>query len=154
MSEVKRRPHLIDAVVDEIVALSDAGDHDVPEWAGRELTFGQMRLVFLLGKHAAVPMSRIAEWLGVGLPAATGYVERVERHGLVERRHRTDDRRVVECALTGAGRELIEQITGFQRHSIRETLGVLNEAELAELGRLVSLVALRRTGGADSFENT
>jgi DNA-binding MarR family transcriptional regulator len=153
MSEVTSRAERLEAVVDEILRLSVGGKDDVPEWAGRELTFGQMRLVFLLGKHGPAPMSRIAEWVGAGLPAATGYVERVERHGLVERRHRTDDRRVVECALTGAGRELIEQITGFQRLSLQETLGVLDDSELAELGRIVSLVAQRRPAAPSATDN-
>lgn len=145
MSEVSS-PAGLDELIEQVIRLTITGERDVPEWAGRELTFGQVRLVFLLGKHGPVPMSRIAEWLGVGLPAATGYVERVERHGLVERRHRTDDRRVVECALTSAGRELIGQITGFQRQAMRETLGVLDQSELADLARLVALVA-RRTSG-------
>jgi DNA-binding MarR family transcriptional regulator len=153
MSEVTSRADSLEAVVDVILRLSVGGGEDVPEWAGRELTFGQMRLLFLLGKHGPAPMSRIAEWVGAGLPAATGYVERIERHGLVERRHRTDDRRVVECALTAAGRELIEQITGFQRRSLRETLGILDDAELAELGRIVSLVAQRRSVPPPATDN-
>jgi DNA-binding MarR family transcriptional regulator len=153
MSEVLSRAERLDAVVDGILRLSVEGNEDVPEWAGRELTFGQMRLVFLLGKHGPAPMSRIAEWVGAGLPAATGYVERIERHGLVERRHRTDDRRVVECALTPSGRELIEQITGFQRRSLRETLGVLDDAELSDIGSLVSLVARRRSATPSTTDN-
>jgi len=34
---------------------------------------------------------------GSGAATASGIVERVERHGLVARQHRLDDRRVVEC---------------------------------------------------------
>jgi DNA-binding MarR family transcriptional regulator len=153
MSEVPSRAGNLDAVVDSVLRLSVGARRDVPEWAGRELTFGQMRLLFLLGKHGPAPMSRIAEWVGAGLPAVTGHVERIERHGLVERRHRTDDRRVVECALTDSGRELIEQITGFGRRSLRETLAVLDDAELAELGRIVALVAQRRSVPPSATDN-
>jgi DNA-binding MarR family transcriptional regulator len=102
-----------------------------------------MRLLFLLSKHGPSPMSHIAEWLGVGLPTASGTVERVERHGLVERRHRVDDRRVVECQLTVAGRELLEEIAGMQRDVLRRTIGVLTGDELRELARLISIVAER-----------
>lgn len=133
----------VDAVVEALASLWEEHDPDVPEWAAQELTFGQMRLLFLLSKHGPSPMSHIAEWLGVGLPTASGTVERVERHGLVERRHRVDDRRVVECQLTVAGRELLEEIAGMQRDVLRRTLGVLTGDELRELARLISIVAER-----------
>ncbi len=117
---------------------------DVPEWVAQELTFGQMRLLFLLSKHGPSPMSHIAEWLGVGLPTASGIVERVERHGLVARQHRLDDRRVVDCQLTDAGRHLIDEISGMRLEMMRQFLGVLTEDELAEMARLITIV-LERT---------
>jgi DNA-binding MarR family transcriptional regulator len=117
---------------------------EIPDWAEQELTFGQMRLLFLLGKHGPSPMSRIAEWLGVGLPTASGAVERVERHGLVARQHRMDDRRVVDCQLTDAGRNLIDEISGMRLEMMRQFLGVLKEDELADMARLLTIV-LERT---------
>ncbi len=81
-------------------------------------------------------MGRVAEWLGVGLPAASGIVDRVERHGLLERRRRDDDRRVVECALTGKGRALLDEIAGMRREIMRQTLEGLSDDDLAELSRL------------------
>jgi DNA-binding MarR family transcriptional regulator len=143
VSELSPDDPNIDAVVQAVSSLWDGQDSDVPGWAAQELTFGQMRLLFLLSKHGPSPMSHIAEWLGVGLPTASGTVERVERHGLVERRHRVDDRRVVECQLTVAGRELLEEIAGMQRDVLRRTLGVLTGDELRELVRLISIVAER-----------
>ena len=143
MSELSPDDPNIDAVVHAVSSLWEQQDSDVPDWAAQELTFGQMRLLFLLSKHGPSPMSHIAEWLGVGLPTASGTVERVERHGLVERRHRVDDRRVVECQLTVAGRELLEEIAGMQRDVLRRTLGVLTGDELRELVRLISIVAER-----------
>jgi DNA-binding MarR family transcriptional regulator len=117
---------------------------EVPDWAAQELTFGQMRLLFLLSRHGPSPMSRIAEWLAVGLPAASGVVDRIERHGLIERQHRLDDRRVVECQLTATGRELIDEIAGMRRSVLRETLAVFTEDELAVLAHLLEIV-LERT---------
>jgi DNA-binding MarR family transcriptional regulator len=143
VSELSSDDPNIDAVVHAVSSLWERQDSDVPDWAAQELTFGQMRLLFLLSKHGPSPMSHIAEWLGVGLPTASGTVERVERHGLVERRHRVDDRRVVECRLTVAGRELLEEIAGMQRDVLRRTLGVLTGDELRELARLISIVAER-----------
>jgi len=144
MSELSSDHPDVEAVVAVVSSLWEQQGADVPEWAAQELTFGQVRLLFLLSKHGPSPMSRIAEWLGVGLPAASGTVERVERHGLVERRHRVDDRRVVECQLTAAGQELLDEIAGMHRHVLRQTLCVLTGDELSELARLMSIV-LERT---------
>ena len=137
----------VDAVVEALASLWEEHDPDVPEWAAQELTFGQMRLLFLLSKHGPSPMSHIAEWLGVGLPTASGTVERVERHGLVERRHRVDDRRVVECQLTVAGRELLEEMAGMHRDSLRQALGVLTGDELRELAGWISIIVDRTKSG-------
>jgi DNA-binding MarR family transcriptional regulator len=144
MSEVSPRQLEIEAVLDELGDLWDMHGPDVPDWVAQELTFGQMRLLFLLGKHGPSPMSRVAEWLGVGLPTASGTVERVERHGLVARQHRLDDRRVVECQLTDAGRRLVDEISGMRLEMMRRFLGVLNEDELADMARLIAIV-LERT---------
>jgi DNA-binding MarR family transcriptional regulator len=135
----------VEAVLDSLSEMWDHGAPDVPGWVGQELTFGQMRLLFLLTKHGPSPMSRVAEWLGVGLPAASGIVERVERHGLAMRQHRQDDRRVVECILTDQGRRLIEEVWGMRREVLRQTLGVLSDEELADLSRLIKIVLERTT---------
>lgn len=144
MSEVAARQLEIEAVIDELSGFWGMHGPDVPEWVAQELTFGQMRLLFLLSKHGPSPMSHIAEWLSVGLPTASGIVERVERHGLVARQHRLDDRRVVDCQLTDAGQHLIDQISGMRLEMIRRILSVLTEDELAEMARLITLV-LERT---------
>jgi DNA-binding MarR family transcriptional regulator len=127
----------------DLNGLWDQHGPEIPEWVAQELTFGQMRLLFLLSKHGPSPISRIAEWLGVGMPATSGVVDRIERHGLVERRHRLDDRRVVECRLTAAGRTLIDEIVGMRSGVLRQMLQVLTEDELAQLARLIALIVAR-----------
>jgi DNA-binding MarR family transcriptional regulator len=143
MSEGSERDLQIEAVIEAMSSLWDKDAHDVPEWVAQEITFSQMRLLFLLSRNGPAPMSRIAEWLGVGLPTASGTVERVERHGLVARQHRLDDRRVVECGLTEAGRHLIDEISGTRLEMMRQVLGVLNEEELAQMADLITAMVER-----------
>jgi len=143
VSKVPSRQLEIEAVIEALSGFWDKDAHDVPDWVAQELTFSQMRLLFLLSKNGPAPMSRIAEWLGVGLPTASGAVERVERHGLVAREHRIDDRRVVDCHLTDAGRRLIDEISGMRVEIMRQFLGVLTDAELAEMARLVTAMVER-----------
>ena len=76
--------------------------------------------------------------------ASTGFVGRIERHGLVERRHRLDDRRVVECALTDAGRQFLDAVSGVRIETIRRALAVLDDAELTEFERLLKLILERQ----------
>ena len=144
MSEELAKGRQIDALLEVLSTLWDKDPHDVPQWVAQELTLGQMRLLFLLSKNGPAPMSRVAEWLGVGLPTASGAVERVERHGLVSRQHRLDDRRVVECQLTDAGRHLMDEIYGMQLEAMKDILSVLDEEELDQMARLISIVVERR----------
>ena len=147
MSEASQKPGQIEDVIEALGSLWGEDAHDVPEWVAQELTFSQMRLLFLLSKNGPAPMSRIAEWLGVGLPTASGAVERVERHGLVSRHHRMDARRVVDCQLTDAGRRLIDEISGMRLEMMRQVLGVLSEEELAQMTRLVTAMVQRMKSG-------
>ena len=143
MSELSVKQLQLEGLIDALSGLWEADGPDVPEWVAQELTFSQLRLLFLLAKHGPSPMSRVAEWLGVALPTASGTVERVERHGLVTRQHRLDDRRVVECGLTDAGRRLIDEMSGTRLQMMRQILGVLTEDEMADMARLIAIVLER-----------
>jgi DNA-binding MarR family transcriptional regulator len=118
----------------------------LPGWLAQDLTLAQVRTLFLIGHEAPLPMGRIAEILGVSVASASGIVERLERHGLVVRQHRTDDRRIVDCVLTDVGRGLIDEMSGRRIEMVRQALGVLAPDELAEFHRLVCLIADRSAG--------
>jgi DNA-binding MarR family transcriptional regulator len=137
------RGERIDSLVEALASILDHGSTDVPDWVAQELTFGQMRVLFLVAKHGPSPVSRVAEWLGVGLPATSGIVDRVERHGLLMRRRRDDDRRVVECVLTDRGRRLLEEIAGLRREIVVQTLEILSDDELADMARLAGKLSAR-----------
>ena len=134
------REREIEAAIDTLNELWEFGGPEMPAWVAHELTFSQMRLLFLLDKNAPLPVSGVAEWLGVGMPAASGTIDRLERHGLVTRSHRRDDRRVVECDLTDEGRRLVDQIYGMRTEIIRRFLEVLTQDEMADMARLISIV--------------
>ena len=113
----------------------------------RDLTFGQLRLLVLLHRQGAQPMRRIAELFDLTSTGATGLVERVERHGLVERRHRADDRRVVECDLTAEGRRVVLQFAGLRLAEMQRLLSVLEPSELAAFHGLVLTITERQARG-------
>ena len=97
----------------------------IPGWIAEDLTFGQLRLLFWLCGQGPVSMSRLSEWSSTGPSAVTGAVERLEQHGLLARRHREDDRRVVEVELTEAGKSWRMKIR--QHPSVTHPFGVVLE---------------------------
>jgi DNA-binding MarR family transcriptional regulator len=113
---------------------------EAPPVPARDLTLGQIRLLFQLHREGPQPMGRIAAAFDLSSTASTGFVARIERHGLVERRHRSDDRRVVECALTDAGSRFLNGMSGMRLDLIRQRLAVLEPDELDEFARLLRLV--------------
>ena len=121
---------------------------DRPGWMAQDLTLAQVRTLFLIAHKAPLPMGRIAEILGVSVASASGIVERLERHDLVVREHRTDDRRVVECVPSDTGRSLIDEMSGHRDQMARRALAVLTPDELAEFHRLICLIADRSVGDA------
>ena len=120
----------------------------VPPSPARDLTLGQIRLLFLLRSEGPQAMGRIADVFDLSSTAATGFVERVERHGLVERRHRSDDRRIVECALTGTGEHFLEELSGLRLEAVRTALSALSPRQLAGFQRLIRHIRDRQVESA------
>jgi DNA-binding MarR family transcriptional regulator len=112
-------------------------------WPAREVTLGQLRTLFMIRREGPLSISRVAESVGVGAAAASGFVERIERHGLVERRHRTDDRRIVDCHLTEAGERLLDELAGVQTQALRRALSVLTPEERLAFDQLLRAIAAR-----------
>ena len=124
----------------------------LPSWLAQDLTLAQVRTLFLIAHEAPLPMGRIAEILGVSVASASGIVERLERHGLVVREHRTDDRRIVDCILTDVGHGLIDEMSGRRIEEARRALAFLTPDELAEFHRLMCLIADRSVAAGGAVE--
>jgi DNA-binding MarR family transcriptional regulator len=108
-----------------------------PRVPARDLTMGQLRLLFLLRREGPQPMGRLAEVLDLSPTASSGFVTRIERHGLVVRRHRSDDRRIVECELTEDGARFLQELSGDRIDTVRVALSALDTTELTEFHRLL-----------------
>jgi DNA-binding MarR family transcriptional regulator len=142
-------PDRVAAVISDMARAFHSPGPGLPGWLGQDLTLAQVRTLFLIAHDdAPLPMGRIAEILGVSVASASGIVDRLERHGLVVRRHRTDDRRVVECVLSDAGRRLIDEMSGRRLEIAQRGLAVLAPDELADFHRLICIIADRSAGEA------
>jgi DNA-binding MarR family transcriptional regulator len=95
----------------------------------------------LLAEGEGLAMTTLARTLDVSLPSMTGIADRMASHGLVERVRDPDDRRVVRCRLTSAGRERLAAVESMQRDRITCVLGHLSVRQLERLD--ISLADLR-----------
>ena len=121
-----------------------------PRWLAHELTFSQLRLLFLLREEGPVSMSRLARTLGVTVATASELIDRIEKRGLAARRHRSDDRRVVECTLGQRGQRLLRDMAGARLEAVRQTLDVLTPDELAQFDRLLGVIGERLAARAEA----
>jgi DNA-binding MarR family transcriptional regulator len=127
------------SATNRLLAVFHGMPRQVPPAPARDITLGQLRLLFLI-RDGPQPMGRICEVFDLTPAAATGFVDRIERHGLVERRHRSDDRRVVETTLTENGRHFLESLSGIRIDTIRRAISALQRSDLAEFDRLLGII--------------
>ena len=107
----------------------------------RSISMTHLLLMTLLDTHGPLPMSRVAELLGCGLPTATGIVSRMQERGLVDRQHDSDDRRVVTLRLSKEGAAEIRDLQISRRERMATALNHLSDSEREQL--LASVRALR-----------
>src|SRR5512143_3305548 len=98
------REELVGDVLDELTSIR-ARDWmgAMRKWHEGSLSMVHLQVVMLLRSSGPLPMSRLAELLDVSVASATGIIDRMEKRGVVERRHSDTDRRIVEVHLTPAG---------------------------------------------------
>ena len=73
------------------------------------LTGPQLWAIKLIATAAPLKVSELARHMYLHPATVVGILDRLETKGLVSRTRSTEDRRVVEIALTGQGKELVEQ---------------------------------------------
>jgi DNA-binding MarR family transcriptional regulator len=97
------------------------------------VSMAHLHLMSMLDRHGELPMSRVAELLGVSDSNATGFVDRMEEHGFVERVRHPEDRRVVLVRISERGRQILSDVEVIRDDLIVRLLGRLDLARLKRL---------------------
>jgi MarR family 2-MHQ and catechol resistance regulon transcriptional repressor len=113
------------------------------QWHRHSLSLVHLNVLATLESEGPMPMSRLAEAMDVSDASATGIVDRMEKRGLVERRHGTEDRRTVLVHPTEAGGQVFRDMAEHRRNLLAKVLGELTDDEMAAL-----LVGMRAIGAA------
>lgn len=74
----------------------------------QELTNAQSLFLFLLSKTEPMTMTDVSKTLGHSTASSTGFADRLEKLGYVERQHAIEDRRKVTVRLTKKGVEFVD----------------------------------------------
>ena len=102
-------------------------------WHRHALSLVHLNVLTALESEGPLAMKRLAALMDVSDASATGIVDRMEKRGLVERRHGTTDRRVVLVHPTSAGEQVFDEMAAHRRGMLSLVLGELSEAEMAAL---------------------
>jgi len=111
-----------------------------------ELTFSQLRMLFVLDKaEADLAINELADRVSLSMAAAGRAVDGLVRTGLLLRRDDAADRRIKRIALSPTGTQTIEQISEARRAAAERFVGMLDRTERAALaGAVKTLGALTR----------
>lgn len=102
--------------------------------ATTELSFSEIRSLFVINA-SDTPMSvhEIGQAINLSLAASGRAVDRLVRHGLVDRREDSIDRRIKRVSLTEAGQALIDEQVDIRRDTLRDFLAGLPDAQRSAL---------------------
>jgi DNA-binding MarR family transcriptional regulator len=97
------------------------------------VTARQSTLLWLVKRSPGLSLAELAAEAGISPPALSGFVDRLERAGLLARVRSTQDRRRVGLELTDEGQKLLRRIRARRTTWPAGRLGELDTAELAAL---------------------
>jgi DNA-binding MarR family transcriptional regulator len=113
-----------------------------PDWMELDMTMAQIKTLFTISQGEAVPVSRIADYLGVGQPTASHLVDKLVRQGFAGRSESPSDRRVTLVRLTSKGEDLVRRLYQGGEEQYRSWVKQLSDEERKNL--LSGLQALAR----------
>lgn len=128
------RQTLIDELIDELTGWPPRDRVGTfRSWHRGALSLVHLNVLAVLEAEGPLPMRRLAEALDVSDASATEIVDRMELRGLVERRHGTEDRRVVLVDVAKGGAAIFRDLEGHRRERLARLVDELTDVELAGL---------------------
>ena len=110
-----------------------------------DVTMPQARCLMVLALHQSMSISTLASHLRIGLPAASGLVERLVEGGHVERNPDPGDRRQQLVTLTDHGRSVVDRFHELPSEKLGQLLDGLSLDELRRLR--TGVAAITREAG-------
>ena len=102
-------------------------------WHRHALSLVHLNVLTALEADGPLSMTQLAQVMDISDAGATGIIDRMEKRGLVERRHDTEDRRRVVVHSTPAGIEMFGTMAEHRREMLAKMLDELDVHELHHL---------------------
>jgi MarR family 2-MHQ and catechol resistance regulon transcriptional repressor len=118
---------------------SRASEEDIARYG---LTQAQFGVVECLGHLGPMTLGQLCKKKLVSGGNMTVVVDNLEKMGLVERVHSTEDRRAIVVQLTRRGKQLFKTIFPTHARHITSLVSALTEREQEQLGRLLKKLGL------------
>src|SRR5918992_3254719 len=131
ISEVTLSPELVADDLRPVLLRLARGLRKETEQLG--VTARQATLLWLVKRRPGLSLAELAAEEGISPPALSGYVDRLERAGLLERVRSSEDRRRVGLRLTDEGAKLMRRIRARRTTLLAERLKGLEPAQLGAI---------------------
>ena len=102
-------------------------------WTEVELTFPQLRALFVLKAQQPMRVSDFADALGMSIAGASALRKRLARLGYVTRQPGLDDQRTVLLALSVRGAHVLDRLEGRSTARLSHAIRRMTEMERAAL---------------------
>lgn len=136
MATIDTEVHALARQLREITAASPAA------WGDIDLTFTQMRALFVLASREPIRVGDLARALGMSLASASALSERLGRLGYVARERGVEDQRTVLLVLSSKGTRLLDRLERQSTAHLSRAIRVMTATERRALA--VSLRAFVR----------
>jgi DNA-binding MarR family transcriptional regulator len=132
-------------LVRQLRELTAASPH---AWTEVDLTFMQLRALFVLAARQPLRVGDLAEALGMSLASASALSDRLSRMGYIKRQHGVEDHRTVLLGLSPEGTRLLDRLERESTNQLSKAIRRMTETERRALA--VSLRAFVRVAPRSS----
>jgi DNA-binding MarR family transcriptional regulator len=105
-----------------------------------DITMSQAEVLWYLGTSGPSSMDTLATFLKIKPPSVTPMVNKLESIGLVERRKREGDRRVIEIALTKSAEKELSALKKEKEAAFDKLLQRVSKTDRLELERILLII--------------
>lgn len=103
-----------------------------------ELSYPQILVLYALLEKRTCTMSELSKWLKISHGVATRTVDRLVDKGMVERRHGSEDRRVVLVSLSPEGEDYAEKMITYHLEEMNKVFSSVPSREREGFIRLLA----------------
>jgi len=107
---------------------------------GQKVSPSESQVLFLLRGSDPIEMSRISKELFVTSACATALIDRLVKHGLVERNRNEKDRRKVTVLLTDKGKHYLVRLETYRKKFFKSLIDDLSENDKKTMESGISIL--------------